>query len=86
MRVAGIDTPEIRGKCKCEKAQAIKARDKARSLMKSSSRIDLHNVERGNFFRIVADVMVDGASLGEHLIEAGLARRYDGGKREGWCD
>ena len=84
VRVADIDTPEIRGKCTSEKAQAIEARDRARSLMKNALRIDLRNVERGNFFRIVADVMVDGVSLGEQLITAGLARPY-GGKRKGWC-
>ena len=85
VRVAGIDTPEIRGKCASEKSRAIKARDAARTMMANAEQIDLRNVERGQYFRIVADVMVDGVSLGERLIEAGLARRYDGGKRKGWC-
>ena len=54
--------------------------------MANASRIDLRNVERGNYFRIVADVMVDGVSLGEQLITGGLARPYVGKrKRESWC-
>jgi endonuclease YncB( thermonuclease family) len=34
----------------------------------------------------VADVIVDGESLGGMLVEAGFAIRYDGGKKKkNWC-
>jgi len=29
---------------------------------------------------------VDGEDLAEELFVAGLARAYDGGQREGWCE
>ena len=32
-------------------------------------------MQRGNYFRIVSDVIVDGESLGDMLIEAGMAIR-----------
>ena len=36
--------------------------------------------------RVVADVTLeDGRSLADILITADLARPYDGGTREGWC-
>jgi hypothetical protein len=38
-------------------------------------------LERGKYFRIAADVIVDGENLADLLIEAGMAVRYDGGKK-----
>ena len=44
-------------------------------------------MQRGNYFRIASDVIVDGESLADILIEAGMAVRYDGGKKaHKWCD
>ena len=43
-------------------------------------------MQRGNYFRIASDVIVDGENLGDILIEAGMAVRYDGGKKaHKWC-
>ena len=37
-------------------------------------------------FRIAADVLVVGEDLGNMLVEAGVAARYDGGKKSRkWC-
>ncbi len=44
-------------------------------------RIDLKNMERSKYFRIVADVYADGENLAEALLDAGMAVRYDGGKK-----
>ena len=44
----------------------------------------LKNMKRGKYFRIIADVEVDGVDLGSLLIEEGLARPYSGGKRGEW--
>lgn len=38
---------------------------------------------RGKYFRILAVVYVDDENLGQALINAGLARPYDGGTRRG---
>ena len=86
LRLRGVDTPEIRGKCDEEKALAIKARDFVRDLLTNAERMILQNIEPGTFFRIVADVSVDGVDLAKTLIQNKLARRYDGGKKESWCD
>jgi endonuclease YncB( thermonuclease family) len=48
--------------------------------------IELKNMQRGKYFRIVADVHVDDKNLADMLIENNLAVRYDGGtKIKDWC-
>ena len=87
IRVRGIDAPEIRTKNSCEKRQAQNAKQLVGNLLKKAKRIDLKNIERGKYFRIVADVIVDGKNLSEFLIKNDLAYAYDGGKKQqiDWC-
>ena len=85
IRLRGVDTPEIRGKCDEEKALAIKARDFVRDLLANAESIILQNIERGKYFRIVADVSVDSVDLARTLIQKKLGTAYDGGKKESWC-
>ena len=55
-------------------------------ILKDAEQITLKNMERGKYFRIAADVLVDGDDLGGMLVEAGVAVRYDGGKKSHkWC-
>ena len=87
IRVNGIDTPEIRGKCEKEKYDAKQAKEMVADILKDAEQIVLRNMERGKYFRIAADVIVDGENLGDMLIEAGMAVRYDGGKKnKNWCE
>ena len=86
IRLRGVDTPEILGKCDEEKALAIKARDFVRDLLANAESIILQNIGRDDFFRILADVSVDGVDLSRTLIQNKLGRFYDGGKKESWCD
>ena len=87
VRLNGLDTPEIRGKCDKEKYNAEQARDMVTDILKDAERIDLKNMGRGKYFRIVADVYVDGENLAEALIDSGMAVKYDGGKKNArWCE
>lgn len=87
VRVNGIDTPEIKGKCLQEKELAQKAKKVATYMLKNATVIELRNMQRGKYFRIVADVYADGVSLSEKLIEKKLAVPYDGGtKTKNWCE
>ena len=85
VRLAGVDTPEMRGKCALERAMAVKARDLVRGLLEKALRIDLLEPRRGKYFRLVARVLADGRDVARAIIAAGLGRPYDGGKRRGWC-
>ena len=60
IRVEGIDTPEIRGKCQQEKDLAYEARDFVRQILSQSQSIDLKDAERGKYFRVVAVVAWQG--------------------------
>jgi endonuclease YncB( thermonuclease family) len=43
-------------------------------------------MKRRKYFRIVADVFVDGQDLGQELTQKGLAKPYEGGKKRSGCD
>ena len=77
VRIRGIDTPEIRSKCKYE---ALQAKDYVTHQMRKTSCITLKDVKRGSFFRLVADVWVKTETgeqnLGSNLLKKGLAVKY----------
>ena len=85
IRVNGVDTPEIRGKCLYEKNLALKARDFVRNKLANAKEIKLTNLQRGKYFRVVANVVVDGVSLEQELLDNELAYEYSGGKKLSWC-
>ena len=87
IRVNGIDTPEIKGKCEKEKYNAQQAQQMVADFLKDAEQIVLKNMERGKYFRIAADVIIGGENLADVLVEAGMAVRYDGGKKtHKWCE
>ncbi|PKR56912.1 thermonuclease family protein [Thalassospira lohafexi] len=87
VRVRGVDTPEIRGKCESEKHLAKQARNYARNRLKSAKSVEFCEPEWGRYGgRVVASVRIDGSPLDVELISNGLARAYDGKtKRQPWC-
>lgn len=88
VRVRSIDTPESGGRAKCasERALAERATRLTSEAVATGSRIEFGRPSWDKYGgRIDADVWIDGRLLSEWLIVAGLARRYDGGKRAGWC-
>ena len=85
IRVSGVDTPEIRGKCQYEKNLALKARDFVRGKLANAKEIKLTNLQRGKYFRVVANVLVDDVSLEQELLDNKLAYEYSGGKKLNWC-
>ena len=84
IRIAGIDTPEIRGTTGYVKEIAEKARKFTEHKLKNAKKIELKNIRRGKYFRIVADVYVDGVNLAKELIRVGLGKEYGGGTRPSW--
>jgi len=87
IRLRGVDTPEVGHRSKCEEEKILG--NKARVFVEdrlTGAEIILLNIGRGTFFRILADVTYDGVDLATELLKAKLGRKYDGGKRSGWCD
>ena len=85
VRVFGIDTPEMRGTSDEVKALAYKAKNRTQELLSDAKTIELKNPQRDKYFRVLAEVWIDGESLGEKLKSDGLAKSYDGeGARPEW--
>jgi endonuclease YncB( thermonuclease family) len=78
IRINGIDTPELRGKCEKEKQLARLAKQFTVERLRAAKSVVLKNIKRGKYFRLIADVYLDGVSLGEQLIKQGHAVKYIG--------
>jgi len=87
VRLFGIDTPEIKGKCYKEKRLAVEAKVFVEQRLKKAHVINLLNAKRGLYFRIVGIIMADGININTLLVKKGLAVLYYGGKKiKNWCD
>lgn len=86
VRLSGIDTPEIRGKCQSEKDMAKLAKEKLQELIGTDKVITLTHFSHDKFGgRINGKVSVNGKDLATELISSGLAKPYSGGTRSSWC-
>lgn len=86
IRLRGIDAPEMHARCDEERARAIAARDVLTDLLDEGS-VGVSNVKLDKYGgRVDADVSTAATSdVGAAMLERGLARRYSGGHRAGWC-
>ncbi len=86
VRVRGIDTPEIRGRCEAEKLAAIKARDHVRMLLQEAADVALAEIAPDKYGgRVVARLLINGEDFALLMLAAGHGRAYDGQARAGWC-
>jgi endonuclease YncB( thermonuclease family) len=86
VRVRGIDTPEIKGKCQKERDLAIKAKNFTEQFLKNKN-VVIDNIDWDKYGgRILAEVEVDNINLAQTLIKQKLAVEYYGkGKKFNWC-
>ena len=80
IRIAGIDCPEIRGKCDDEKQCAQIAKNHVSDLI-LGKRVELTNIDTEKYGRVLANVWCDGVNISEYLINNRLALGYDGGTK-----
>lgn len=85
VRIKGIDSPEIRTTCAYEKEAALLSRSYLTRMLESGQTIYLTNVERDKYFRLLADVSVDGADVATVMISSGHAIEYNGGTKSEFC-
>ena len=71
--------PELRTRCETEKSAAQEARAALIERLSHAKTIDLHEVKRGKYFRLVAEVIADGENMSDLLLARGLARPYEAG-------
>lgn len=88
VRLANVDTPEIRAKCTQEKLLARKAKQFTVNFIRNAKVLELRNMKKDKYFRIVAELHSDdNKSLATELIRNDLAVPYFGGKKsKDWCE
>jgi endonuclease YncB( thermonuclease family) len=86
VRLAGIDTPELKGKCSAEREAAARARALVEHLA-ALGEVVLSEIQYDKYGgRVLARVAAqDGTDFAEALVARGLARPYDGKRRWAWC-
>lgn len=82
IRIRGIDTPEMRAESKKTRKRAQKAKEFTADALAGARKVELVNIERDKYFRILADVYVDDKNLGKLLLKKRLAVPYDGGTKD----
>ena len=86
VRLAGIDTPELRGKCAEERKKAEAARAALIAFL-GEGKVALSGIEADKFGGRVRARLASAThrDVAQALIAGGHARAYDGGARAGWC-
>ena len=87
--IFGVDTPEKchRAQCPQEAARGEQASAWTRDLVKSGRQFQVTLYSWDKFGgRVLGDILVDGKSVRQGLIAAGLAREYYGDKKKSWCE
>ncbi len=87
IRVEDIDTPEIHDyKCERELERGLRAKSRLLELVNEGpfSIVSTGGDDADQYGRKLRRLTRNGLSLGEFLIDEGLARRYAGG-RHSWC-
>jgi endonuclease YncB( thermonuclease family) len=86
VRLRGIDAPEMKAQCKDEQARAQAARD-ALARMLDEGAVGIFEVTLDKYGgRVLAGASTRRtADVAAALLQAGLVRRYAGGRREHWC-
>ncbi len=88
LRLDGIDTPEKgwRAKCDAEREAGLRATSFTTRWLASHPQFQITNIGRGKYAgRVLGRVIAGDTDLAADLLEAGVARPYDGGRRPDWC-
>lgn len=86
IRLRTVDAPEMQYRCDEERVKAHAAREALAAMLRQGS-VTISNVQQDRYGgRVDADVATAGTpNVAEALLARGLARPYDGGRRDGWC-
>lgn len=82
VRIRGIDTPELNDSREEIRKISIQAKEELEKLLMNAKNITLYNLGRDKYFRLLASVKVDNIDVSEYLIKKGLAKKYNGEKKE----
>lgn len=81
VRLAHIDTPELRSSDPLERAAAAAARDRVQELARPGQLATVYEYGIDKYGRTLASIEVTGVDIGQALLAEGLARPYEGGTK-----
>ena len=89
IRVFGVDTPEkgFRAQCPSEAARGAAATEFTKRLVAESTQRQMILMDWDKYGgRVLGDVLLNGQSLRNMLIQNGFAREYYGEAKTSWCN
>lgn len=87
VRIAGIDTPEMHGRCAKEILLAKRAKQLVEETLSKAKKVTIDHADRDKYFRILGDIYADGVPISQMLLDGKLAVPYSGGhKAKDWCN
>ena len=87
IRCQHYDAPEIQDSRPAVQRLARMAQQFVQKRLQAGKVVTLQNLKRDKYFRLLADVMIDGMPLAVDVLNAKLAHQYGGGiKNEDWTD
>jgi len=89
LRINGVDAPEkgSRAKCAEERVMSKNALNYVKDLFQKGIQQKVLITKWDKFGgRVLGDVLIGDRYLSELLISNGFAKKYNGGKKESWCD
>jgi endonuclease YncB( thermonuclease family) len=84
LRILGIDTPELHGKCLEEIKKAQDARDFLKGYLKGKQ-YTIVLKGRDKYFRLLGDIKVGNELISEVMLKNGHAIVYQGKTKTSWC-
>jgi endonuclease YncB( thermonuclease family) len=86
VRLRGIDAPEFKARCAEERMKAEISRNALKAIL-DQGEVGIMRVALDKYGgRVIADASTRATpDVSSALVSAGLARRYAGARREGWC-
>ena len=87
IRIWGVDTPEkgFRAQSEHEKELGLKASEFTKNAIANAKEIKINLIMWDKFGgRVLGDLIIDGKSLRQLLLDNGYAREYYGDKKQSW--
>jgi len=85
VRLRGVDAPELHAACERERIGAEAAERALRAILAEGG-VTIHDLGEDKYGRLLGMVATRATpNVSEALIARGVVRRYDGGRRRGWC-
>jgi len=86
VRIAHLDAPEsYRPACQKERILGLKAKEVAKRLFSSATKVEINPSSRDRYGRKIASVLVNGQDFATYMIDNGHAVRWTPNKKHDWC-